>query len=59
MKALTAAEMRDVDRQTTARFGISGSQLMEAAGQRVCNSILQSIDQQHGPESRGATRETI
>jgi ADP-dependent NAD(P)H-hydrate dehydratase / NAD(P)H-hydrate epimerase len=59
MKALTAAEMREVDRQTTARFDISGSQLMEAAGQRVCNSILQSIDQQHGPESRGATRVSI
>src|ERR1700738_3873416 len=40
MKALTAAEMREVDRQTTARFGIPGLQLMEAAGQRVCEVIL-------------------
>src|ERR1700737_3081193 len=40
MKALTAAEMREVDRQTTARFGIPGLQLMESAGQRVCEVIL-------------------
>ena len=59
MKALTAAEMREVDRLTTARFGISGSQLMEAAGQSVCNAILQSIDRQHGPESRNAIRVSI
>jgi ADP-dependent NAD(P)H-hydrate dehydratase / NAD(P)H-hydrate epimerase len=59
MKALTAAEMREVDRLTTARFGISGSQLMEAAGQSVCDAILQSIDRQHGPESRSAVRVSI
>src|ERR1700693_1570083 len=40
MKALTAAEMREVDRQTTARFGIPGLQLMESAGQQVCEVIL-------------------
>ena len=32
MKALTAAEMREVDRLTTERHGISGLQLMETAG---------------------------
>ncbi len=53
MKALTAAEMREVDRLTTARFGISGSQLMEAAGRSVCDEILREIDAQHGVESRG------
>jgi NAD(P)H-hydrate epimerase len=40
MKSLTAAEMREVDRQTTARFGIPGLQLMESAGQQVCEVIL-------------------
>ncbi len=44
MKALTAAEMREVDRQTTARFGIPGLQLMESAGQQVCDTILQWLD---------------
>jgi len=37
MKALTAAEMRDVDRLTTERFGISGLQLMENAGRGVAD----------------------
>ena len=32
MKALTAAEMREVDRLTTERYGIAGMQLMENAG---------------------------
>jgi hydroxyethylthiazole kinase-like uncharacterized protein yjeF len=39
MKALTAAEMREVDRLTTERFGISGLQLMEAAGKYVADSV--------------------
>jgi hydroxyethylthiazole kinase-like uncharacterized protein yjeF len=52
MKALTAAEMREVDHQTTVRLGISGAQLMEVAGQGVCDAILQQIDRQHGPECR-------
>src|SRR5258707_12743379 len=40
MKALTAAEMREVDRLTTERFGISGAQLMENAGRSVAEFVL-------------------
>ena len=40
MKALTAAEMREVDRLTTERFGISGEELMEAAGRSVADEFL-------------------
>lgn len=35
MKALTAEEMREVDRLTTERFGVPSRQLMEAAGESV------------------------
>src|SRR6202011_3941304 len=52
MKALTAAEMREVDRQTTARFGIPGLQLMESAGQQVCEVILRWLGNGRAPESR-------
>lgn len=41
MKALTAEEMREVDRLTTERFGISGAQLMEAAGRRAAEVFLE------------------
>jgi ADP-dependent NAD(P)H-hydrate dehydratase / NAD(P)H-hydrate epimerase len=37
MKALTAAEMREVDRLTTERFGIPSIQLMENAGHAVAD----------------------
>ena len=43
MKVLTAAEMREVDRLTTERYGISGLQLMESAGVSVaaaCRDLL-------------------
>src|SRR6202007_218434 len=43
MKALTAAEMREVDRLTTERFGISGTQLMENAGKSVAEFVLHPI----------------
>ena len=43
MKALTAAEMREVDRLTTARYAISGIQLMEAAGREVSDAIVREI----------------
>jgi hydroxyethylthiazole kinase-like uncharacterized protein yjeF len=41
MKALTAAEMREVDRLTTERFGIPGLQLMEAAGKSTAEVFLE------------------
>mgnify|MGYP001796427313 CR=1 FL=1 len=44
MIALTAEEMRQVDKETTARFGISGAQLMEAAGRGVSDAILRELD---------------
>jgi ADP-dependent NAD(P)H-hydrate dehydratase / NAD(P)H-hydrate epimerase len=40
MKALTAAEMREVDRLTTERLGVPGLQLMEAAGKSVADVFL-------------------
>jgi len=39
MKALTAAEMREVDRLTTERCGIPGLQLMEEAGKHISNAV--------------------
>jgi NAD(P)H-hydrate epimerase len=41
MKALTAAEMREVDRLTTARFDVSGLALMETAGKSVAEVFLE------------------
>jgi ADP-dependent NAD(P)H-hydrate dehydratase / NAD(P)H-hydrate epimerase len=41
MKALTAAEMREVDRLTTERFGVPSLQLMETAGQSVAEVFLE------------------
>jgi ADP-dependent NAD(P)H-hydrate dehydratase / NAD(P)H-hydrate epimerase len=40
MKALTAAEMQEVDRLTTERFGVPGEQLMEVAGRSVAEVFL-------------------
>jgi hydroxyethylthiazole kinase-like uncharacterized protein yjeF len=45
MKALTAAEMREVDRLTTARFSVPGRQLMEAAGRSVAEEFLEKYGQ--------------
>jgi NAD(P)H-hydrate epimerase len=56
MKALTAAEMREVDRQTSARFGIPGLHLMESAGQQVCEVILRWLG---GPASESRRELTI
>jgi ADP-dependent NAD(P)H-hydrate dehydratase / NAD(P)H-hydrate epimerase len=42
MKAVTAQEMREVDRLTTERRHISGLQLMEAAGKQVADAVLRS-----------------
>jgi ADP-dependent NAD(P)H-hydrate dehydratase / NAD(P)H-hydrate epimerase len=43
MKALTAAEMREVDRLTTERHGIPGLQLMENAGSKVADAVWQAM----------------
>ncbi len=43
MKALTAAEMREIDRLTTERYGIPSLQLMEAAGKNVANAVLREF----------------
>lgn len=39
MKALSAAEMREVDRLTTERHGIPSLQLMEAAGKHIADEV--------------------
>jgi ADP-dependent NAD(P)H-hydrate dehydratase / NAD(P)H-hydrate epimerase len=41
MKALTAAEMQEVDRLTTERFGVPSEKLMEAAGKSVADVFLE------------------
>jgi len=43
MKALTASEMREVDRLTTERFGIPSLRLMEAAGKHVADVVLREF----------------
>ena len=45
MKALTAAEMRQVDRLTTERHGTSQAQLMEHAGRAVAESVLHAVSE--------------
>jgi NAD(P)H-hydrate repair Nnr-like enzyme with NAD(P)H-hydrate epimerase domain len=43
MKALTAAEMREVDRLTTERFAIPSLQLMEAAGRKAADAVRRVV----------------
>src|SRR5262249_19161650 len=43
MKALTAVEMREVDRLTTNRHGISPAQLMENAGRAVAEFVVHEV----------------
>ena len=43
MKALTAVEMREVDRLTTERWSMSSTQLMENAGKAVADFTLHQI----------------
>src|SRR5690348_14226070 len=45
MKALTADEMREVDRLTIERHGMPGIQLMENAGRRVADFISEHTAQ--------------
>jgi hydroxyethylthiazole kinase-like uncharacterized protein yjeF len=51
MKALTAAEMREVDHLTTERFGIPSIQLMENAGHAVAD-VYRRIAYRDGLRSR-------
>lgn len=44
MKVLTAAEMREVDRLTSERYGIPSLQLMETAGIRVADACHRAIE---------------
>lgn len=44
MKVLTAAEMREVDRLTSERYGIPSLQLMETAGSRVAAAAYHTIE---------------
>jgi hydroxyethylthiazole kinase-like uncharacterized protein yjeF len=53
MKALTAAEMREVDRLTTERLGIPSLELMEAAGKHVADACLRNL------QSVGASSQRI
>jgi hydroxyethylthiazole kinase-like uncharacterized protein yjeF len=48
MKALAAAEMREVDRLTTERFGIPGMELMESAGKSVAEVFLEKYRERSG-----------
>src|SRR5271170_857266 len=43
MKALTAAEMREVDRLTSELFAIPSSQLMENAGRAAADAVLRVV----------------
>jgi len=43
MKALTAAEMREVDRLTTERHNIPSLQLMENAGKKVADAVWRAV----------------
>jgi len=52
MKALTAAEMREVDRLTIERHGVSGLQLMENAGRHVTECVRRFCSQDAFSNSR-------
>ncbi|MGH8246050.1 MAG: NAD(P)H-hydrate epimerase, partial [Gammaproteobacteria bacterium] len=45
MKIVTAAEMREIDRLTTEKYGISALTLMENAGSAVADFVLQQYPQ--------------
>src|ERR1051326_4790509 len=54
MKATTAAEMREVDRLTTERYGISQAQLMENAGRAAAEFTLREISRRFQSPVRSA-----
>jgi NAD(P)H-hydrate epimerase len=43
MKVLTAAQMREADRLTTERYGISSLQLMENAGAAITEFVREKF----------------
>lgn len=43
MRALTAAEMREVDRLTTDRYGVPSLTLMESAGRHVAEFLIERV----------------
>jgi hydroxyethylthiazole kinase-like uncharacterized protein yjeF len=44
VKVLTAAQMREADRLTTERYGISGAQLMERAGTAIAEFLREKFE---------------
>ena len=44
-KILTSAEIREIDRMSTEKFGIAGSILMENAGMRVVEAIAARVEE--------------
>jgi NAD(P)H-hydrate epimerase len=42
MKVLTAAQMREIDRRASAEFGVAGLTLMENAGARVVETMVET-----------------
>jgi NAD(P)H-hydrate epimerase len=44
MKITTAAEMREIDRVTSERFGVPSLTLMENAGGAIADFILQHFE---------------
>ena len=47
MKIVSAAEMREIDRSTSERFGVPSLTLMENAGSAVARFILSDYPQAH------------
>src|SRR3954470_6684441 len=43
MKIVTAAEMREIDRVTTEKFGVPSLKLMENAGMAVAERVLSNV----------------
>ena len=50
MKILTAAQMQDVDRATTERYGVPSLTLMENAGRSVVKFLHQRFSPLEGQE---------